>query len=140
MPRAAFVLKIQRELGHLKCARKVSGLSRNGPQAPVVQSLDSTIRWITQEVLVVLIQWIAIHGKGRRGDKMIWERSKCTKQLVRGGGETHDWKEGDGHKMNGRGEGNKMVAGRAKARNVWEGMGKQREEMIGSSGGGWDTK
>ena len=31
MPRDAFVLKIQRELCHPKCARKVSGLSRNGP-------------------------------------------------------------------------------------------------------------
>ena len=32
MPRDAFVLKIQRELCHPKCARKVSGLSKNGPQ------------------------------------------------------------------------------------------------------------
>ena len=31
MPRDAFVLKIQRELWHPKCARKGSGLSRNGP-------------------------------------------------------------------------------------------------------------
>ena len=30
--RYPFVLKIQRELCHPKCARKVSGLSRNGPQ------------------------------------------------------------------------------------------------------------
>ena len=30
MPRDAIVLKIQRELCHPKCARKVSGLSRNG--------------------------------------------------------------------------------------------------------------
>ena len=32
MPWDAFVLKIQRELCLLKCARKVSGLSRNGPR------------------------------------------------------------------------------------------------------------
>ena len=31
MPRDAFALKIQRELCHPKCARKVSGLSRNVP-------------------------------------------------------------------------------------------------------------
>ena len=31
MPRDAFVLKIQREICHPKFARKVSGLSRNGP-------------------------------------------------------------------------------------------------------------
>ena len=31
MPLNAFFLKIQRELYHSKCARKVSGLSRNGP-------------------------------------------------------------------------------------------------------------
>ena len=35
MPRDAFVLKIQRELCLPKCARKVSGLSRNRPQFPV---------------------------------------------------------------------------------------------------------
>ena len=35
MPRDAFVLRIQRELCHPKCARKVSGLSKNGPQASV---------------------------------------------------------------------------------------------------------
>ena len=33
MPRDAFVLIKQRELCHPKCARKVSGLSRNGPLA-----------------------------------------------------------------------------------------------------------
>ena len=32
MPRDAFTLKIQRELSHPKCARKFSGLSRNGLQ------------------------------------------------------------------------------------------------------------
>ena len=32
MPRDVFVLKIQRELCHPKCARKVPGLSRNGRQ------------------------------------------------------------------------------------------------------------
>ena len=32
MPREAFVLKIQRELCHPRCTRKVSGLSRNRPQ------------------------------------------------------------------------------------------------------------
>ena len=32
VPRDAFVLKIRRELCHPKCARKVSGLSRHGPQ------------------------------------------------------------------------------------------------------------
>ena len=32
MPRDAFVLKIQTEWCHPKCARKVSGLLRNGPQ------------------------------------------------------------------------------------------------------------
>jgi len=31
MPRDAFVLKMQRELCHPKCARKVLGLSRNRP-------------------------------------------------------------------------------------------------------------
>ena len=31
MPRDAFVSKIQRELCHPKCARKISALSRNGP-------------------------------------------------------------------------------------------------------------
>ena len=35
VPRDAFVLKIQRELCHPKYARKVSGLSRNGPQGRV---------------------------------------------------------------------------------------------------------
>ena len=30
---SCLVLKIQRELCHLKCTLKVSGLSRNGPQA-----------------------------------------------------------------------------------------------------------
>ena len=35
VPRDAFALKIQRELSNLKCARKVSGLSRNGPQLTV---------------------------------------------------------------------------------------------------------
>ena len=33
MPRDAFVLKIQEELCHPKCSRKVTGLSRNGPLA-----------------------------------------------------------------------------------------------------------
>ena len=46
MPRGPFVLKIQRELCHPKYARKVSGLSRNGPQAPAVQRLDSAIHWM----------------------------------------------------------------------------------------------
>ena len=32
MPRDAFALKIQIEICHPKCARRVSGLSRNGPQ------------------------------------------------------------------------------------------------------------
>ena len=32
VPRGPFVLKIQRELGHPKCARKLSGLSLNGLQ------------------------------------------------------------------------------------------------------------
>ena len=31
MSRDAFILKIQKESGHLKCARRVSGPSRNGP-------------------------------------------------------------------------------------------------------------
>ena len=35
VPRDAFVLKIQRELCHSKCVRKVSGLSRNGLQEPL---------------------------------------------------------------------------------------------------------
>ena len=35
MPPDALVLKIQRELCHPKCARKVSGLSRNRPLGPV---------------------------------------------------------------------------------------------------------
>ena len=42
MPRDPFVLKMQRELGHPKCARKVSGLSRNGPlvsRSPVLHCL-----------------------------------------------------------------------------------------------------
>ena len=34
MSRDALVLKIQRQLCHLKCARKVSALSRNRPQLP----------------------------------------------------------------------------------------------------------
>ena len=34
----AFILKIQRELCHLKCARKVSGPSRNGPQTRYIFS------------------------------------------------------------------------------------------------------
>ena len=38
MPRDAFVLKIQRESRHLICARKVSGLSRNGPQGLVTRA------------------------------------------------------------------------------------------------------
>ena len=37
MPRDAFVLKIQRELCHPKYARKVSGLSRNRPQASILR-------------------------------------------------------------------------------------------------------
>ena len=32
MPRGAFALKIQIEICHPQCARRVSGLSRNGPQ------------------------------------------------------------------------------------------------------------
>ena len=40
MPRDAFVLKIQRELCHPKYARKVSGLSRNRPQAPAERSIN----------------------------------------------------------------------------------------------------
>ena len=35
MPRDALVLKIQREFCHPKCARNVSGLSRNRPLGPV---------------------------------------------------------------------------------------------------------
>ena len=46
VPRDASVLKIQRELCHPKCARKVSGLSRNGPQASVVKGLVSAIQQI----------------------------------------------------------------------------------------------
>ena len=38
------VLKIQRELCHPKCARKVSGLSRNRPQAPVPEKTISANR------------------------------------------------------------------------------------------------
>ena len=37
VPRDAFVLKIRRELYHPKCARNVSGLSRNGPLAPLIR-------------------------------------------------------------------------------------------------------
>ena len=42
MPRNAFVLKIQRELCHPKYTRKVSGLSRNRPQARIdaINALD----------------------------------------------------------------------------------------------------
>lgn len=35
MPRDAFVLEIQRKLCHPKCVRKLSKLSRNGPQITV---------------------------------------------------------------------------------------------------------
>jgi len=43
MPRNAFALKTRRELCHPKCARKVSGLSRNGSQAPVVRGYRYTL-------------------------------------------------------------------------------------------------
>ena len=40
---------------------KFSGLSRNGPQSPVVRRVeDSTIQWITQLVLLLFIRWIVI--------------------------------------------------------------------------------
>ena len=42
-------------------ASKVSGLSRNGPQAPNVQTMDSVIQWITHLVLLVFILWILIY-------------------------------------------------------------------------------
>jgi len=58
--RDAFALKRQRELCHPKCARKVSGLLRDGPQAPVVQRVDNTIQWITQKILVGFICWIPL--------------------------------------------------------------------------------
>ena len=41
MPRDAFVLKIQRKLCHPKWARKVSGLSRNGPHVYIAKLLSS---------------------------------------------------------------------------------------------------
>ena len=42
MPRDAFVFKIQRKLCHPKCARKVSGLSRNGPLVPYIEKIKMT--------------------------------------------------------------------------------------------------
>lgn len=39
---------------------------------------------------------------------------------MRGGGETHDWGESDGHEMTLRGQGNKMIA-ETKARSAWGG-------------------
>ena len=56
VPRDAFVLEIQRELCHSKNTRKVSGLSRNGPQAPIVQSLDNAIQWINTTKTYWVIQ------------------------------------------------------------------------------------
>ena len=47
VPRDAFLLKIERELCHPKCARKVSELSRNRPQAQDFQMSDNIIQWIT---------------------------------------------------------------------------------------------
>ena len=55
MPRDAFVLKIQRELCHPKYTRKVSGLSRNSPQAPFVQTVDNAIHRINHYPLDIAI-------------------------------------------------------------------------------------
>ena len=44
MPRDAFVLKTQRDSCQPNCARKVSGLSRNGPQARVSRSALTMLR------------------------------------------------------------------------------------------------
>ena len=54
---------------------------------------------------------------------------------MRGGGETHDWGESDGHEMPLRGQGNKIIA-ETKARNVWGGrVEKKGRGMIGDAGG-----
>ena len=37
------------------------GINAAGRQAPVVQTLDSAIHWITQLVLLVFICWIVIY-------------------------------------------------------------------------------
>ena len=50
MPRDAFVLKIQRELCHPKCTRKVSGLSRNRPQDRILEGQDN-IRPVARKIL-----------------------------------------------------------------------------------------
>ena len=51
VPRDAFALKILRELCNPKCARKVSGLSRNGPQISWWQKIGHiatafSLRWV----------------------------------------------------------------------------------------------
>ena len=58
MPRDIFVLKIQRELCHPKCARKVSGLSRNGPQ-------ENKKLWIYTSSLT-LNSRLAVHSRSSR--------------------------------------------------------------------------
>ena len=63
MSRDAFVLEIQRELCHLKCARNVSGPSRNGPLSSVIQWLVNAINWIKHFstfnlILIAVIRWL----------------------------------------------------------------------------------
>ena len=53
MPRDAFVLKIQRELGHPKSARKVSGLSRNRPL--ILNEKNANNRQRRPELLLYLV-------------------------------------------------------------------------------------
>ena len=62
MPRDAFTLKIQRELSHPKCARKVSGLSRNGLQALFQLRVGtSLVKFLHTALLFSIIPWLVPH-------------------------------------------------------------------------------
>ena len=93
VPRDAFSLMIQRELCHPKCARKVSGLSRNGPQVPR--------RWerATRKFVVELVDWGQITtvkrlptwgfwsaglllSKGKRSKRRLNQRAKVERTLL----------------------------------------------------------
>ena len=55
------LLKLTMPYGWPQWVRWLFAPLENCAQAPVVQRVDSTIHWINQQVLIVLIRWILIY-------------------------------------------------------------------------------
>ena len=68
MPRDAFVLKIQRELCHPKYARKVSGLSRNGPQDSMWKPFHSSSRHMQSLTVFFVLSTLGVNPPEEEAD------------------------------------------------------------------------